>query len=91
MESLLNFCAVFPIYYYDFDLSWEKPILPNSLQIVQKKNKYNKAYDEILNSNDAMKKKICKRNIKSNLFDPKKATRSSKWFQTEIVLVRQVI
>lgn len=56
MESLLNFCAVFPIYYYDFDLSWEKPILPNSQQILQKK-KYNKAYDEILNSNDAMKEK----------------------------------
>lgn len=37
IESSFNFCAVFPIYYYDFDLSWEKPILPNSLQILQKK------------------------------------------------------
>lgn len=33
------------------------------------------------NSKQQWKKKY-KRNIKSNLFDPKKATRSSKWFQT---------
>lgn len=77
IESSFNFCAVFPIYYYDFDLSWEKPILPNSLQTLQKKY----TTKHMMKFQTAMKKK-CKRNIKSNLFDPKKATRSSKWFQT---------